>query len=727
MNAGIMFEETGPVTIEGEVERIRYASDGDEFQIVIVRESARVKTVVLVRNAGLREGERIKVSGTMKLHRGEQQLHADAIERPLPTTREGLVSFLASGVLPGVRDKMAERIVETFGDETLAVLDEAPERLREIRGMGKAKLDAIREAWTRAYGTRSVMLFLQSHGISTTWANRIVRTYGDRAVTVLREDPYQLARDIRGIGFRSADRIAMRTGISQEDARRVQAGLEHGLYEAEQQGHLYLPSDILVQRTTEILGISEQRVDEILQTAISSHEFVTERSENGSMAVYDRACFEREDQLALWLAQLLRHASIVPALGALELSILESQLGYDLAPSQRLALQTVAGQTLAVLTGGPGTGKTTIVRTLVSHVQQAGVQILLAAPTGRAARRLEQSTGVPATTLHRLLAYDPQTRSFTHDESNPLETDILIVDEASMLDAELAMSVVRALRPGASLLLVGDVEQLPSVGAGNVLHHLIQSQVCAVAQLHEVYRQAAASQIVRCAHRIRSGEIPESTNEPSGDFFYLRATTPESAMAMVERLVMQRIPEAFSLSLPEQIQVLVPMHAGPVGTEAVNKMLQHAYNPHGDMIRKGERIFRVGDRVMQTRNNYTLDVFNGDIGTLVAISPNETGVKVKFDSRVVDYPEDSLDELDLAYAISIHKSQGSEFEAVVVLLMTHHYRLLQRNLLYTAVTRARRLLVLVGNPRAVDMAIQDIHAEPRFSRLSERLRRYTVS
>jgi exodeoxyribonuclease V alpha subunit len=465
----------------------------------------------------------------------------------------------------------------------------------------------------------------------------------------------------------------------------------------------------------------------VLKVAIEAHDFVTEGVGDGHLAVYDRDCFEREDQLALWLARLLRHSSNVPALNALELGVLESQLGYELAAGQRLALQTVSGQTLAVLTGGPGTGKTTIVRTLVSHVRQNGGRILLAAPTGRAARRLEQSTGVTATTLHRLLAYDPQTRSFTHDESNPLETDLLIVDEASMLDAELALSLVRALRPGTSLLLVGDVEQLPSVGAGDVLHHLIQSQVCAVAALQEVYRQAAASEIVRCAHRIRSGLSPEASNDPSGDFFYLRATTPESALTMIERLVMQRIPDAFSLSLPEQIQVLVPMHAGPVGTEAVNQMLQHAFNPVGEMIRNGERQFRVGDRVMQTRNNYTLEVFNGDIGTLVSVSPQENKVQVRFESRVVEYTEDAIDDLDLAYAISIHKSQGSEFEAVVVLLMTHHYRLLQRNLLYTAITRARRLLVLVGNPRAVDMAIQDIHAEPRFSRLAERLRRYSVS
>ncbi|MBU6161231.1 MAG: ATP-dependent RecD-like DNA helicase [Myxococcales bacterium] len=726
MNAGNMFEESGQVTIEGEVERVRYASDGDEFQIVVVRESARVKTVVLVRHAGLREGEHVKVTGTIRLHRGEQQLHAERIERPLPATREGLVSFLASGVLPGVREKMAQRIVETFGDETLSVLDEAPERLREIRGLGTAKLDVIRDAWGRAFGTRSVMVFLQSHGISTTWANRIVRTYGDRAVTVIREDPYQLARDIRGIGFRSADRIALRTGISADDARRVRAGLEHGLYEAELQGHLFLPSELLVQRTTEILGVTEARVEEVLKTAISAHDFVTEVNDDGQLAVYDRDCFEREDYLALWLAQLLHHTSRVPALNALELGVLESQLGYALAAGQRTALQTVAGQTLAVLTGGPGTGKTTIVRTLVSHAVQSGVRVLLAAPTGRAARRLEQSTGMTAATLHRLLAYDPQTRGFTHDESNPLEADLLIVDEASMLDAELALSLVRALRPGTSLLLVGDVEQLPSVGAGDVLHHLIESQVCAVAQLQEVYRQAAESEIVRCAHSIRRGQIPEASHSASGDFFYLRATTPESALSMVERLVMQRIPEAFSLSLPEQIQVLVPMHGGPVGTEAVNQMLQKAYNPLGETIRRGERTFRVGDRVMQTRNNYSLDVFNGDIGTLVAVLPGENKLQVKFDSRIVEYVEDAIDELDLAYAISIHKSQGSEFEAVIVLLMTHHYRLLQRNLLYTAVTRARRLLVLVGNPRAVDMAIQDIHAEPRFSRLDGRLLRYAI-
>ena len=683
--------EQQDVVIEGRVMRIRFETDDGEFQVFVVRDAKGGHRTATARSAGLRQGEEVKLTGQWKEHKsGERQLAASIVERNLPTTEEGLVSYLSSDQIPGIGPSLAKQIVEKFGTDTLRVLDDDPDRLREVPGIGKKRLDTIREAWGESTAVRSVMLFLQSHGISPAFANRIYRTYGAKAVAIVQDNPYRLARDVRGIGFRMADAIARKSGIGRADPRRIAAGIFYLLYAAASEGHSFLPEEEVVSRGTELLQISFEQVAARLAVLVESNELVHEMGGDGVAAIYHTETFISETAVARQVDALAHSTRRMPTMDAAALAALESKWGFALHQSQREALLTVMDASFSVLTGGPGTGKTTIIRAIVEFAAKAERPVALAAPTGRAAKRLSEATDSEAKTVHRLLRYDPRAGEFQLGEDDPIDADLVIVDEASMLDLKLAQSLFAAVRDGCSVILVGDAEQLPSVGAGDVLADLINAEHVTVARLSRVFRQAEGSEIVSCAHAMREGEMPEPSTSPTGEFFFVNADTPAKASAITVHLVTERIPKAFGLSPSADIQVLVPTHRGPLGTVAINEAIQKALALPGPAIERGAITFRVGDKVMQTRNNYDFEVYNGDIGSVTALSVDDAALTVTYEGREVSYKRQDLDQIQLAYAVSVHKSQGSEFKAVVLVLSTQHYRMLQRNLVYTAVTPSAR-------------------------------------
>jgi len=724
---GIVHRKPGSTgAIQGKVLRIRYESPEKEFQVVVIAESGGRRTAAVARHLGLIEGEMVVLEGTFRVHdgTGDLQLHVERAERSLPATEDGIVSFLSSGVLPGVGPKIAGDMVARFGPDVLRIMDEEPERLREVPGIGSVRLERIVDEWGQNAATRGVMIFLQSHAISPAYAHRVVRVYGQRAVALIKEDPYRLARDIRGIGFGMADRVAEKLGIHGEDPRRVMAGIEYALDRGGLDGHMYVPSDALVERASALLEVPESNVEIALEELVQRRRVVVETLDNGARATYLRSVFDVEVGIAAEVRRLMSGMTRVPALDTLGLRRVEQDFQMDLAPSQRSALQSLVGAPVGVLTGGPGTGKTTIVRAVTRFAAGHRRSVALAAPTGRAARRLSESTGDAAATLHRLLAYDPRTGAFQRDASSPLECDLLIVDEASMLDARLMHALLVALPTGSSLLLVGDVDQLPSVGAGDVLRGLIDSGHVPVGTLRQIFRQSGGSKIIDCAHAMLSGTCIEPDRGPKGEYFMIPAAEPTLLVDTVVRLVTERIPNAFGLDPLRDVQVLVPMHSGIAGTRSLNAALQEALGAtKQEGVRYGAREFHLGDKVMQVRNNYQLDTYNGDIGVVTGItSEPKLTLEVTMGDRSVTYAADDLDDLELAYAITVHKSQGSEFPAVVLALMTHHFKLLQRNLVYTAVTRARQLLVVVGMERALRLAVDDVSGSARWSRLPERIR-----
>lgn len=718
-----VLREGESLSLKGRVERIRYEAEDGEFQVVLLGVTARRMVPVVLRGIGVQVGEQIALTGTVSRHRsGELQVAAQRVDRVLPKTPEGVRAYLGSGSVKGIGPKMAGDIVAHFGEDTLRVLDEAPERLLEVPGVGKGRAEAIREQWAKSSAMREVMIFLQSRGISPAFAGRIHREYGARAVRIVESDPYKMARDIRGIGFRIADRIARAGGMAASDPRRLRSGVEFVLRTGWDSGHVLLPEAVLTAESTALLEAPETGVEAALGELVDLGRVVRVTSSEGDPGCYLAAALEDEIELASRFTALSQAEVGLSVASTADVAEVERWLGFPLAEGQRGALETVLGQGVAVLTGGPGTGKTTIVKGVVRFAASRGKKVALAAPTGRAAKRLSESTGQEASTVHRLLGWDPRLGGFTRGADAPLEVDLLVVDEASMLDQTLALALVRALPLGSSLVLVGDVEQLPSVGAGDVLADVIASGVIPVARLDRVYRQAGDSEIVTCAHAVRAGELPAPSVSPTGEFFFIECSDPERVISTLVKVVTERMPEAFGLSLESDIQCLTPMNSGAVGTRALNAALQSAMGLKGPALVKGDRRLHVGDKVMQTRNNYDLDVFNGDIGVVRGLDAEAVRAVVEFDGRQVRYDAKSLDDLSLAYAVTVHKSQGSEFRAVVLVLTTHHFKMLQRNLLYTAITRARERLVIIGNQRALRMAIDGVSETRRHTRLRLRLR-----
>jgi exodeoxyribonuclease V alpha subunit len=720
-------QEEPQQALEGALDRIVYASEENAWSVVRIAVPGRREPVTAVGNLlGVQPGENVRLHGRW-IHdpRYGDQFRVDSYVTVEPATLVGIERYLGSGLVRGIGKVMAKRLVERFGLDTLEVIEKRPERLTEVDGIGAVRRDRIRRAWQEQRGIKEVMLFLQSHGVTTAHAIRIYKEYGERAIAIVKEDPYRLAIEVYGIGFRTADRIAIEMGIPKDAPRRAQAGLLHLLGEFSGEGHLYVPSGKLVTAAAEMLEVDPPRVEEAIGELASAGAVVVEPlSGPTERAVYLKPLHEAEAGSAGLLAGLLRTPSPGVAIDVERaLAWLEGQERISLAAEQREAIRLALTAKLLVVTGGPGTGKTTLVRGVIQILERKGARILLAAPTGRAAKRLNESTGRTAKTIHRLLEFSPKTGAFERNAGQPLDADLVIVDEASMVDQTLAFHLLQAVPGPCRLILVGDVDQLPSVGPGDFLREVIDASVAPVVRLATIFRQAENSRIVVNAHRVNAGEMPLLGEEgASSDFYFIEREEPEEVLATITTLVSERIPRRFGLDPVDDVQVLTPMHRGDLGTANLNAALQALLNPTGEEVARGSRIFRAGDKVIQLRNNYDLEVFNGDIGRIVSIDEVDREARVRFDERVVAYDAAALDELALAYACSIHKSQGSEYPCVVIPLHTQHYVMLRRNLLYTGITRAKRLLVLVGTRKAIAIAVRNRTVEERCTRLAERLR-----
>jgi exodeoxyribonuclease V alpha subunit len=715
-----------PITLTGEVERITYESDATGFRVLKVGSlegpaGKRSSVTVVGMLPPVGSGTRVRVTGDFRQDpKHGEQFRAETLVTLAPETLVGLERYLGSGLIPGIGPAFAKRIVSAFGMESLAMLDHEPERLKLIPGMGERRIEEVKKAWASQRAISNVMLLLQTHGASPALAARIYKHYGDRAASIVQEAPYRLAMDVRGIGFKTADRIARSLGIAGDHPDRVQAGVLHELGSLADQGHVLFDRDALSERAAAMLEVDVGHVGPAIDKLWASGLVVVEER-----AVYLTRLHRAETALVAGLSRLLSRPGRV--LAGIESTIerFEKAAHVTLAPAQRAAVKGAAEHKLIVVTGGPGVGKTTIVRAILDVMKRAHLNVRLAAPTGRAAKRLHEATSHEATTLHRLLEFDPRAGGFQLDERKPLEADVVIVDEASMIDVPLGAALLSALPDAARLVIVGDADQLPSVGPGALLRDVIDSGVVTTVRLNEIFRQAGESRIVQNAHRILAGEMPESADpeSPRADFFVVARREADEAAQTVRELVTTRIPKRFGLDPARDIQVLTPMHRGPAGTTALNQLLQAALNPTGDSLAHHGQTFRVGDKVLQLKNDYEREVYNGDLGVISRASADERRLTVRFEGRDVDYQDADLDMLTLAYATSIHKSQGSEYPAVVIPLLTSHFVMLSRNLVYTAVTRGKKLCVLVADPRALKLALGEVRREERQTRLAERLRR----
>jgi exodeoxyribonuclease V alpha subunit len=728
--------------LHGAVERVTYYNEETGYSVIRLDVAGQPGLVTVVGNLPeVNPGESLRLGGVWTTHQQYgRQFKAEWCEQILPATVEGIKKYLGSGLVKGVGPVTAARIVQRFGADTLRVLDEEPRRLREALGVGPKRASAIARSWEEQKQIRQVMLFLQSHGVTTGLAVKIYKTYGDDAIQVVQENPYRMARDIWGVGFKTADKIARDLGLPPDAPSRVQAGVAYTLSQLADEGHVYAPEEELIPVAIRLLDVSPDLVQAAIED-LNAEEVVRRetliypsaentpaepRQVREERAVYLAPFYYGEIGVTHRLQTLVENPTtrLLP-FRSVNWNALLAQVArgsaIELSPEQRKAVQTALTHKVTVLTGGPGTGKTVSVRTIIGALEAMNCRYALCAPTGRAAKRLSEATDRPAKTVHRLLKYAP-VEGFRHNQENPLAADCLIVDEASMLDLLLTNNLLKAVDPAAHVLFVGDVDQLPSVGAGDVLRDVINSGRAAVMQLTTIFRQAANSGIVVNAHRINQGQ-PPILNE-FDDFYFFSKTEPQEAASLLVDVVQRRIPHKFGLDPVDELQVLAPMYRGACGVANLNASLQQALNPasaHKAERRLGGRNFRVGDKVMQTRNNYTRDVYNGDIGRVTGIDPVEQTLTVTIDGQPVRYDWGEADELVHAFAVSVHKSQGSEYPAVVMPVLTQHYLMLQRNLLYTAITRAKRLVVLVGTRRAIGIAVRNAKVRERHSGLSVRL------
>lgn len=710
-------------TIEGVLARVAYQSPDTGWSVVELDTEERGAVTATGALLGVQVGEQLRLTGRFETdQRFGEQFRVDSYLALVPSTKKGIERYLGSGVIDGIGPKMAKKLVAHFGEDVLDIIEKQPERLREAPGIGRVLAERITSGWGDQRAVKDVMIFLQGHGVSPALAARILRFYGDQTVAVLRTDPYRLAEEIHGIGFLTADRIAAEIGIAKDAPARLEAGILHSLRQASDDGHTFLPQAETLARAERLLGQDRAAIIHALDSLASASRIVQHQLDGGD-AVFLSHLERAETQLAARLRSLARRAAPPLAIDLdRALADYEKRAGIALASAQRDAIGRAVREKILVITGGPGTGKTTLVRGIVDLLAGKGLKIQLAAPTGRAAKRLGEATGEAAKTIHRLLEFEPKEMRFQRDAETPLAGDVVIIDEASMLDTLLAHHLLEAVPAGARLVLVGDVDQLPSVGAGRVLSDIIDSGVVPVVRLETIFRQAKRSLIVDSAHRIRRGQLPSLGAGPEDDFFFIARGAPDKTLATLLELVTARIPGHFGLDPHADIQVLTPMQRGLLGAANLNVELQALLNPHGTSLARGSRILRVGDRVMQMRNNYDLEVFNGDIGRVDGIDKTKRQLLVTVDGRTVRFPFAVLDELSLAYACSIHKSQGSEFPCVVIALEAQHFIMLERNLLYTAVTRGKRLVVVVGNRRALRCAVERQTAHQRHTLLAPRLR-----
>lgn len=711
-------------TVTGSVESIVFRNDETGYTVCSVKTQGdgdrQYDAVVTVVGscAAIWEGEEIHAEGEWVRHPSHgQQFQAKTITCITPTSTEGIRRYLASGMIKGIGPKFAQRIVDHFGERTLEVIDKESGRLREVEGIGERRRKLIKESWTEQRDVREIMIFLQSHGIGTAKASRIYRQYGADAIAIVKRNPYRLCEDVWGIGFKTADAIALSVGIPHDSEVRARAGLIYTLQTESDEGHCFTPEPDLLLHAQALLDITVEILGDALSKEFEKGTLVKEEDR-----IYLRDLFRAETRVAASLTRLLDAPQpFAPIDATVAIPWAERKMGLNLAPLQREALRNAVTSKVSIITGGPGVGKTTIIRALTEIFGARKMDIRLAAPTGRAAKRMSEATGREAQTIHRLLKFNPSVGGFEFNIDNPLGGDCFILDETSMIDIRLMDQFLQALPDSATLILVGDTDQLPSVGPGNVLRDLIASGQIPCCRLDTIFRQDTSGLIVRNAHHVNHGE-PFETHTGDSDFYFVETGDPEKIIARTVELMTNRIPVKFKLDPLADVQVLTPMRRNLLGTENLNSVIQTALNPSGPSLVRGCTHFRVNDRVMQLRNNYDKEVFNGDIGFIKQVDAEDRALIVLFDGRPVRYAQSELDELVLAYACSIHKSQGSEYPAVIVLLHTQHFKLLQRNLLYTAITRGKRLVMVVGSSRAVNIAIKANQVRERRTSLRERLR-----
>ncbi len=710
--------------IIGYIERITFQSEETGYTVAQLKLSGKSSLVCIVGAMPLLiPGETVRCQGEWKQHLVHgRQFEVSEYSREAPADLIGIRKYLGSGLVKGIGPVYAKRITDCFGKDTLAIIDQYPEKLRDVPGIGEKRYELIIACWREQRAVRDVMIFLQSHGITPAFSQKIYKNYGDNSIAVLKQNPYCLATDLFGIGFKTADTIARKMGIEANSPERIRAGIQYVLEELAADGHACFPLSELLQEAKTILEIDEELINNEIhylarQDKIKIHTLYYEQQQ--LPFIWLAPLFMSEIGIARELTRIKNAGSKFRKIDtARAVDWVQEKLAIVLAANQKIAVQKAVSEQLHIITGGPGTGKSTITKAILAIMQKLTGQILLAAPTGRAAKRMTEITGLPAATIHSLLQYDFAKGGFRRNRENPLECDLLIVDESSMIDTYLMYHLLKAVPPQCRLIFVGDINQLPSVGPGNVLKDMIQSKQITVTMLNEIFRQAAGSKIITNSHRINSGSFPEIDNHPDSDFFFKQAENPEEVLASVVALVKERLPRKYGFDPIKDIQVLAPMKKGVIGIENLNVVLQQKLNPSGrePLVRYGRR-FLTGDKVMQIRNNYQKEVFNGDVGLISGIDPVESKVIVVFDGRQVEYSYNSLDELVLAYAVSVHKYQGSECPCIIMPVHTSHFMMLHRNLLYTGVTRGKKLVILVGTQKALALAVNNDEVKRRYTGL----------
>lgn len=721
------------IELEGQIRRITYSNEDTGYTVAQLSVHGYNEPVTVVGNIiAPNPGEFLQVRGSWVDHpRFGRQLKIESHTVKTPATIDGIKNYLGSGLVKGIGPVMASRIVKEFGEKSLEIIDNKPEALTIIEGLGPKRVEMIKKAWQDQREIRDVMIFLRSHGVGSGHATKIYKQYGNNSVNLVTRNPFRLASEIFGIGFNTADKIAGELGFDKNSSVRAEAGIIYVMNNLAEEGHVYYPFVLLKEKCREMLEIDHEIFFKAIENLTHEKKLMIEDlnedqpgNESDGKAVYLIGYHTSEADIAndlLRISSSPRNIREINFNKAIQWA--QKKTGIKLAENQIKAVKAAVSDKVMVITGGPGTGKTTIINVIIRIYRELNCRILLSAPTGRAAKRMSEATGYPAKTIHRTLEYNPQKRGFQRDRNNLLETDVLILDEVSMIDSALMHQLLKALPDNVILVMVGDINQLPSVGAGNVLKDIIRSDKITCIMLNKIFRQAVESRIIVNAHRIKNGLIPEFSNPGDGpeDFFFIEQEDPEKVLGIIKELVSTRIPKRFGLDPVNDIQVLSPMHKGVVGIGNLNKTLQQNLNPTDIKLIKGEKSFRINDKVMQIRNNYDKEVFNGDVGRIASIDPESQEVIVCYEGSYIPYDFNELDELVLAYAISVHKSQGSEYPAVILPLLSQHYILLQRNLIYTAITRGKRLVVIVGTKKALAMGVRNDRVAGRYTYLSQRI------